>query len=209
MLLLKVNTWWRVTFITFWSIIQLHLWKTVVELSDIKEPFKLQNGWLLWAGVGLFGAIISIALAGAAMTYLNGETPEREVRQNICFSNWTFLVHYHTLVTISHTSFVTPSPFQTICNSIYLEENSNVFNHIYFLFVLFWLLSSCGTLTYAKYFLPFIIKYSRKCLFLDSDWFTSPFVAPDWLIHYQVSCILPLCSNGLVPLTGQPKLDLV
>ncbi|EER96727.1 hypothetical protein BDA96_02G210800 [Sorghum bicolor] len=45
---------------------------------DIKEPFKLQNGWLLWAGVGLFGAIISIALAGAAMTYLNGETPERE-----------------------------------------------------------------------------------------------------------------------------------
>ncbi|CAL5081425.1 unnamed protein product [Urochloa decumbens] len=45
---------------------------------DIKEPFKLRNGWLLWAGVGLFGAIISIALVGAAMTYLNGETPERE-----------------------------------------------------------------------------------------------------------------------------------
>ncbi|WVZ64938.1 hypothetical protein U9M48_014381 [Paspalum notatum var. saurae] len=45
---------------------------------DIKEPFKLQNGWLLWAGVGLFGAIISIALAGTAMTYFNGETPERE-----------------------------------------------------------------------------------------------------------------------------------
>lgn len=45
---------------------------------DIKEPFKLQNGWLLWAGIGLFGAIISIALAGAAMTYLNGETPARE-----------------------------------------------------------------------------------------------------------------------------------
>lgn len=45
---------------------------------DIKEPFKLQNGWLLWAGVGLFGAIISIALVGVAMTYLNGEPPERE-----------------------------------------------------------------------------------------------------------------------------------
>ncbi|KAL5658186.1 hypothetical protein ACJX0J_031349, partial [Zea mays] len=45
---------------------------------DIKEPFKLQNGWLLWAGIGLFGAVISIALAGAAMTYLNGETPARE-----------------------------------------------------------------------------------------------------------------------------------
>jgi uncharacterized protein len=35
----------------------------------------------LWAGIGLFGAVISIALAGAAMTYLNGETPAREVRQ--------------------------------------------------------------------------------------------------------------------------------
>nr|TKW33105.1 hypothetical protein SEVIR_2G211800v2 [Setaria viridis] len=45
---------------------------------DIKEPFKLKNGWLLWAGVGLFGAIISIGLTGAAMTYLNGEPPERE-----------------------------------------------------------------------------------------------------------------------------------
>ncbi|TVU09515.1 hypothetical protein EJB05_42995 [Eragrostis curvula] len=45
---------------------------------DIKEPFNLRNGWLLWAGVGLFGAIASIAIAGAAMTYLNGDTPQRE-----------------------------------------------------------------------------------------------------------------------------------
>ncbi|KAK3130050.1 hypothetical protein QOZ80_6BG0488240 [Eleusine coracana subsp. coracana] len=45
---------------------------------DIKEPFKLQKGWLLWAGVGLFGAIVCIALAGAAMTYLNGDPPERD-----------------------------------------------------------------------------------------------------------------------------------
>ena len=65
---------------------EAYLRRNVVKLSDIKEPFKLQNGWLLWAGVGLFVAVISIALAGTAMTYLNGETPEREVRQ-ICFSN--------------------------------------------------------------------------------------------------------------------------
>uniref|UniRef100_A0A0D9XDN9 CAAX prenyl protease 2/Lysostaphin resistance protein A-like domain-containing protein n=1 Tax=Leersia perrieri TaxID=77586 RepID=A0A0D9XDN9_9ORYZ len=45
---------------------------------DIKEPFKLQDGWLLWAGTGLFGAIISIALVGVAMNYLNGEPPERD-----------------------------------------------------------------------------------------------------------------------------------
>uniref|UniRef100_A0A0E0IJH4 CAAX prenyl protease 2/Lysostaphin resistance protein A-like domain-containing protein n=1 Tax=Oryza nivara TaxID=4536 RepID=A0A0E0IJH4_ORYNI len=55
-------------------------WQTVVltMVGYIKEPFELQNGWLLWAGVGLFGAIISIALVGVAMTYLNGEPPERE-----------------------------------------------------------------------------------------------------------------------------------
>uniref|UniRef100_A0A0D3H0M5 CAAX prenyl protease 2/Lysostaphin resistance protein A-like domain-containing protein n=1 Tax=Oryza barthii TaxID=65489 RepID=A0A0D3H0M5_9ORYZ len=45
---------------------------------DLKEPFKLENGWLLWAGIGFFAAIISIALAGAAMSFLGGETPERE-----------------------------------------------------------------------------------------------------------------------------------
>uniref|UniRef100_K3YIN7 CAAX prenyl protease 2/Lysostaphin resistance protein A-like domain-containing protein n=1 Tax=Setaria italica TaxID=4555 RepID=K3YIN7_SETIT len=43
-----------------------------------EEPLKLQNGWLLWAGIGLLVAIIAIALAGAAMTFLNGETPQRE-----------------------------------------------------------------------------------------------------------------------------------
>ncbi|KAL6596259.1 hypothetical protein ACP70R_047623 [Stipagrostis hirtigluma subsp. patula] len=45
---------------------------------DFKEPFKLQNGWLLWAGIGLFVAVIAIAFAGAAMTFLNGENPQRE-----------------------------------------------------------------------------------------------------------------------------------
>uniref|UniRef100_A0ACD5Y9Q8 Uncharacterized protein n=1 Tax=Avena sativa TaxID=4498 RepID=A0ACD5Y9Q8_AVESA len=45
---------------------------------DFKEPFKLQNGWLLWAGIGLFFALIFIALAGAVMTFLNGETTQRE-----------------------------------------------------------------------------------------------------------------------------------
>ncbi|XP_020277245.1 uncharacterized protein LOC109851493 isoform X2 [Asparagus officinalis] len=43
-----------------------------------KEPFNLQNGWLLWAGIGLGGAIITIALAGTALTFFNGEPPQRE-----------------------------------------------------------------------------------------------------------------------------------
>ena len=77
----------NVSFIIIFIKGEKHIYaENVVKLSDIKEPFKMQNGWLLWAGVGLFAAVISIALAGTAMTYLNGETPEREVRQ-ICFSN--------------------------------------------------------------------------------------------------------------------------
>lgn len=49
-------------------------------VSDLRDPFSLQKGWLLWAGIGLFGAIIAIALTGAAMSLFSGETPEREVR---------------------------------------------------------------------------------------------------------------------------------
>ncbi|XP_072978183.1 uncharacterized protein [Typha angustifolia] len=45
---------------------------------DLKEPFKLQNGWLLWAAIGLVGALIAIALAGVVLTSVNGETPQRE-----------------------------------------------------------------------------------------------------------------------------------
>lgn len=45
---------------------------------EFNEPLKLQNGWLLWSAIGLFVAIVAIALAGAAMTFLNGETPQRE-----------------------------------------------------------------------------------------------------------------------------------
>ncbi|XP_044491480.1 uncharacterized protein LOC123215449 isoform X4 [Mangifera indica] len=42
---------------------------------DLREPFNLQKGWLLWAGIGLGGAILAIALTGAAMSLFNGENP--------------------------------------------------------------------------------------------------------------------------------------
>ncbi|KAK6645996.1 hypothetical protein PHAVU_L004046 [Phaseolus vulgaris] len=45
---------------------------------DTREPFNLQKGWLLWAGVGLVGAIIAIALTGVAVSFFSGETPQRE-----------------------------------------------------------------------------------------------------------------------------------
>ncbi|XP_027346621.1 uncharacterized protein LOC113858271 isoform X1 [Abrus precatorius] len=45
---------------------------------DWREPFNLQKGWLLWAGVGLVGALIAIALLGVAVSFFNGEPPQRE-----------------------------------------------------------------------------------------------------------------------------------
>ncbi|KAI4314163.1 hypothetical protein L6164_027098 [Bauhinia variegata] len=45
---------------------------------DLREPFNLQKGWLLWAGIGLLGAIITIALTGTALSFFNGAPPKRE-----------------------------------------------------------------------------------------------------------------------------------
>ncbi|XP_010257309.1 PREDICTED: uncharacterized protein LOC104597460 [Nelumbo nucifera] len=45
---------------------------------ESKEPFNLQKGWLLWAGVGLVGAFTAVALTGAAMALFSGENPQRE-----------------------------------------------------------------------------------------------------------------------------------
>ncbi|KAL1806332.1 hypothetical protein ACET3Z_029400 [Daucus carota] len=45
---------------------------------DWREPFNLQKGWLLWAGIGLAGGLASIALTGAVMSLVRGENPQRE-----------------------------------------------------------------------------------------------------------------------------------
>lgn len=51
-------------------------------VSEWKEPFNLQKGWLLWAVLGIVVAFLAIALTGAALALFNGETPEREVRDS-------------------------------------------------------------------------------------------------------------------------------
>ncbi|PWA48425.1 CAAX amino terminal protease family protein [Artemisia annua] len=45
---------------------------------DLRDPFNLQSGWLLWAGIGLIGALVSVSLAGVAMSFFNGDPPQRE-----------------------------------------------------------------------------------------------------------------------------------
>ncbi|KAL0754930.1 hypothetical protein Bca101_092598 [Brassica carinata] len=46
---------------------------------DLKQPFNLQKGWLVWGGIGLVGAVGGIALTGVALSLFSTETPEREV----------------------------------------------------------------------------------------------------------------------------------
>lgn len=50
-----------------------------MSILDLKDPFDLRKGWLLWALIGLVGALIAIALTGVAMATFNGEPPQREV----------------------------------------------------------------------------------------------------------------------------------
>ncbi|KZV29921.1 CAAX amino terminal protease family protein [Dorcoceras hygrometricum] len=45
---------------------------------DLREPFNLEKGWLLWAGIGLGGALAAIALTGVAVSFFSGETTPRE-----------------------------------------------------------------------------------------------------------------------------------
>ncbi|CAN7134272.1 unnamed protein product, partial [Brassica rapa subsp. narinosa] len=46
---------------------------------DLKQPFNLQKGWLVWGGIGLVAAVGGIALTGVALSLFSTETPEREV----------------------------------------------------------------------------------------------------------------------------------
>nr|XP_043637922.1 uncharacterized protein LOC122608913 [Erigeron canadensis] len=45
---------------------------------DLRDPFNLERGWLLWGVIGLIGALITISLAGVAMSLFSGDPPERE-----------------------------------------------------------------------------------------------------------------------------------
>lgn len=48
-------------------------------VSDLREPFRLRDGWLLWAGIGFGGAVAAIALTGATAAFFSGENPQRDV----------------------------------------------------------------------------------------------------------------------------------
>ncbi|CAD6265378.1 unnamed protein product [Miscanthus lutarioriparius] len=64
---------------------------------EFKEPLKLQNGWLLWSEIGLFVAIVAIALAGAVMTFSEwkvrpgmGSTGRQGRSRTSCGPTWDF-----------------------------------------------------------------------------------------------------------------------
>ncbi|CAB4277871.1 unnamed protein product [Prunus armeniaca] len=49
-----------------------------LNITNIPDPFSLRKGWLLWAEIGLAGAIATIAVTGATASLFKGESLERE-----------------------------------------------------------------------------------------------------------------------------------
>ncbi|XP_065861385.1 uncharacterized protein [Euphorbia lathyris] len=45
---------------------------------DLREPFDIKRGWVLWAVIGLVVALLGVALTGFALSTFNGEPPQRE-----------------------------------------------------------------------------------------------------------------------------------
>jgi len=48
-------------------------------VTDLREPFNLQKGWLLWAGVGLVSAFIANVLTRVAVSIFSGGPPKGQV----------------------------------------------------------------------------------------------------------------------------------
>jgi len=90
----RVNHIWPVTYCILKDKETKRFTLDMLKISDWKEPFSLRNGWLLWAGIGIVGAIFAIALAGTALTIFNGEQPQREVRCNLCMTLMFILYLY-------------------------------------------------------------------------------------------------------------------
>ncbi|XP_019170518.1 PREDICTED: uncharacterized protein LOC109166084 isoform X2 [Ipomoea nil] len=61
-----------------WQTISLSSLACGLSVSDWREPFDFRRGWLLWATIGLVGALFAIALTGVATSFLNSEPPQRE-----------------------------------------------------------------------------------------------------------------------------------
>ncbi|XP_059648849.1 uncharacterized protein LOC132294859 isoform X2 [Cornus florida] len=44
----------------------------------LRDPFSLQKGWLLWAAIGLVGALLAVGLTGVSLYFFSGDKPRRE-----------------------------------------------------------------------------------------------------------------------------------
>ncbi|KAL7132854.1 hypothetical protein ABFS83_12G102900 [Erythranthe nasuta] len=64
--------------------VQLSLTKSLSSIPegiyqyDLREPFDLRKGWLLWAGIGYVGARAAVYLTNSAMSFINYR-PKREI----------------------------------------------------------------------------------------------------------------------------------
>ncbi|XP_077224550.1 CAAX amino terminal protease family protein [Tasmannia lanceolata] len=79
-----------------------------------EEPFNLQKGWLLWAGIGFVGALLAIALTGAGLALFNGETPQRETDALIRLSPLIGSSSISTACLVGITGFMAPLLEETV-----------------------------------------------------------------------------------------------
>nr|AAT38755.2 CAAX amino terminal protease family protein, putative [Solanum demissum] len=59
----------------------IYRYENWIAVSSTLKDYSVVDydlGWLLWAGIGLAGAVGAIALTGVAMSAFNGEPPQRE-----------------------------------------------------------------------------------------------------------------------------------
>ena len=47
--------------------------------ADLKKPFDLESGWLLWSIIGFFSACILVNVEAIAESALKGGDPPRDV----------------------------------------------------------------------------------------------------------------------------------
>lgn len=59
----------------------------------MKKPFDLQKGWLLWAGIGIVGAVVAISLTGVAASLFRPDKPQREVQNRVILLGTQTQVH--------------------------------------------------------------------------------------------------------------------
>lgn len=87
---------------------------------DLREPFNLQKGWLLWAGIGFAGALGAIALTGVALSFFSGENPQRETDALVRLLPLIGSSEVSTVCLLGVTGFLAPLLEETVFRGFFM-----------------------------------------------------------------------------------------